>query len=218
STRRLVHLAVDECSLGAFTTALLVDAGFDELVVKVVAFTGTLTNTGEHGVTAVRLGDVVDQFLDENGLAHAGAAEQADLAALGVRSQKVENLDARDENFGFRRLLDIFRSRLVNTAHLRRGDRASFVNRLTNHVDDAAEHFRTNRNADRRARIPYRLSADQTIGRVHRDAADGVFAEVLCNLENQTRALVIRFKRVQDRGQMVPELDVHHRADNLTDS
>src|SRR5690606_19334861 len=209
--------AVDECGLGAFTAALLVDAGLDELVVKIVALTGTLADTREHGVTAVRLGDVVDQLLDENRLAHAGAAEQADLAALGVRSQEVENLDARDENFGFRRLLDIFRCGLVNTAHLRRSDRAGFINRLTNHVDDAAEHFRAHRNADRRSRIPYRLTADQTIGRVHRDAADGVFAQVLCNLKKQTRALIIRLKRVQDRGQMVPELDVHHRADNLTD-
>jgi peptide chain release factor 1 len=54
----------------------------------------------------MRLGDVVDQFHDQNGLAHAGAAEQADLAALGVGRQQVDDLDAGDEDLRFRRLLD----------------------------------------------------------------------------------------------------------------
>ena len=41
----------------------------------------------------------MDQLLDQHGLAHAGAAEQADLAALGVRSQQVDDLDAGLQNF-----------------------------------------------------------------------------------------------------------------------
>jgi hypothetical protein len=60
--RRLVHLAVDQ-GLGAFAAAFLVHAGFDHLPVEVVALAGPLAHTGEHRVTAVRLGDVVDQFL-----------------------------------------------------------------------------------------------------------------------------------------------------------
>ena len=36
---------------------------------------------------------------------HAGAAEQADLAALGVRREEVNDLDAGHENFGFGGLL-----------------------------------------------------------------------------------------------------------------
>ena len=60
------------------------NAGFDHLVIEIVAFTGPLANTGEHRVTAVRLRDVVDQLHDQHGLANAGTAEQADLAALGV--------------------------------------------------------------------------------------------------------------------------------------
>ena len=38
---------------------------------------------------------------------------------------------------------------------------------------------------DRRARIVDFLTADQTFGRVHRDGADGVFAEMLGDFENQ---------------------------------
>ena len=106
--RRLVHLAVDERRLGAFAAALLVDAGFDELVIEVVALAGALADAGEHREAAMRLGDVVDQFLDEHGLADAGAAEQADLAAARVGRQQVEHLDAGDQDLGLGRLLDIF--------------------------------------------------------------------------------------------------------------
>jgi hypothetical protein len=116
---RLVHLAIDEGALGAFGRAAVlgrvhVDAGLDHLVIEIVAFAGALADAGEHRIAAVRLGDVVDQFLDQHGLADAGAAEQADLAALGVRSQQVDDLDAGDEDLCFRRLLDIGRRRLVD--------------------------------------------------------------------------------------------------------
>ena len=139
--RRLVHLAVHQGSLGAFAAAMLVDARFDHFVVEVVAFAGALTDAGEHRVTTVRLGDVVDQFHDENGLADAGAAEQADLAALGVGREQVDDLDAGDEDLRFRRLLDIGRRVLVDGA-LGRGDqRTGFVDRLADDVHDAAERF-----------------------------------------------------------------------------
>ena len=43
-------------------------------------------------------GDIVDKLLDEDGLAHARAAEQTDLAALGIGLQKVDGFDARLED------------------------------------------------------------------------------------------------------------------------
>ena len=39
-------------------------------------------------------GDVVNQLHDDDGLADAGAAEQADLAALQVRLEQIDDLDA----------------------------------------------------------------------------------------------------------------------------
>jgi hypothetical protein len=96
------------------------DAGFDELVVEVVALAGALAHAGEHRIARVHLGDVVDQFLDEHGLAHAGAAEEADLAALGVGRQQVDDLDAGDEDLGFGRLRLEGRGRLVDGAALGR--------------------------------------------------------------------------------------------------
>ena len=56
-------------------------------MVQIVAFAGSFPDTGEYRIAAMGVGDVVDQFHDNHCLAHAGAAEKADLAALHVRGQ-----------------------------------------------------------------------------------------------------------------------------------
>ena len=122
--RRLVHLAEHQRAfrpspLASFCGSALT-LGFDELVIEVVAFAGALADAGEHRITAVGLGDVVDQFLNQHGLADAGAAEQADLAALGVRRQQVDDLDAGDENFSFGGLVGVGRRFLMDRAHVLR--------------------------------------------------------------------------------------------------
>ena len=127
--RRLVHLAVDQRALGALGGAAVllrveVDLGLDHLVIEVVALARALAHAGKHRVAAVRLGDVVDELHDQHGLADAGAAEQADLAALGVGRQQVDDLDAGDQDLGFRRLLGEGRRRLVDGALGRGLDRA----------------------------------------------------------------------------------------------
>ena len=85
--RRLVHLAVDE-------RGLLDDARLLHLEPEVGALTGALAHAGEHRHTTVLGGDPLDHLLDEHGLAHAGAAEEADLAALHVGLEQVDDLDA----------------------------------------------------------------------------------------------------------------------------
>ncbi len=97
--RRLVHLAVDQGAARTLAAAGLVHAGLDHLVIEVVALAGAFADAGQHRITAVRLGDVVDQLLHGHGLADAGAAEQADLAALGVGAQQVDHLDPGDQHF-----------------------------------------------------------------------------------------------------------------------
>ena len=93
--RRLVHLAVHE-------RGLLDDARLLHLDPEVGALTRALADTGEHRHTTVLGGDAVDHLLDEHGLADAGAAEQADLAALHVRLEQVDDLDAGLEHLRLR--------------------------------------------------------------------------------------------------------------------
>ena len=74
-------------------------------MIEIVAFAGALADAGEHRIAAVLLGDIVDEFLDDHGLADAGAAEQADLAAARIGRQQVDDLDAGDQHLRFRRLV-----------------------------------------------------------------------------------------------------------------
>ena len=73
---------------------------------EVVALARALADAGEARHAAVRLGDVVDELHDEHRLADAGAAEEADLAALAVGGEQVDDLDAGLEDLDLRRLLD----------------------------------------------------------------------------------------------------------------
>ena len=67
---------------------------------EVVALAGALADAGEHRHTAVVARDPGDHLLDEHGLADARPAEQADLAALDVRREQVDDLDAGLEHLG----------------------------------------------------------------------------------------------------------------------
>jgi len=89
----LVHLAVDEGGLGA--ALKLDDTRVHHLVVQIVALARALAHAREDGEATVRLGDVVDELHDDDGLADARAAEETNLAALGVGLDQVNHLDAR---------------------------------------------------------------------------------------------------------------------------
>src|SRR5439155_16652340 len=89
---------------------------------------------------AVLLGEVVNQLLDDHRLAHAGAAEQPDLAALGVGRQQVDDLDAGLEHLLRWRELFHRWSRLVDAAPLQvRRELFAEVDRFAGQVEDASE-------------------------------------------------------------------------------
>ena len=89
------------------------------------------------------LGDVADQLLDDDRLADAGAAEDADLAALGERRDQVDDLDAGLEDLDVGRLLVERRApRGGSGSAARRLDGTLAVDRLAEHVEHAAERRR----------------------------------------------------------------------------
>src|SRR5690606_31002311 len=61
--------------------AVIDNARFDEFFEKVETLAGTFAYAGENGIAAVSFCDVVDKFLNKNGFANAGTAEEADLTA-----------------------------------------------------------------------------------------------------------------------------------------
>ena len=183
-------------------------------MIEVVAFTGTFTHAGEHRVAAVLDGDVTDELHHVHGLAHAGAAEQADLAALGERADEVNDLDAGLEQLGRGRLL-LVRGRLAVDRHgLFGADRALLVYRPAEHVHDAPEGLDTDRYRDRRAGIGHGEAALQPVGRAHGDGAHDPVAELLLHLEREVA--VRELERVVDPGHAhARKLHVHHGADDL---
>src|SRR3546814_16676267 len=86
--------SVDHRHLGLGEVVRAHDVGLDHLVVEVVALAGALADAGEHRQAGVLGRDVVDQLEHVDRLAHAGAAEQADLVALGERDRKSTRLNS----------------------------------------------------------------------------------------------------------------------------
>ena len=127
---RLVHLAIDQRDLGLAQVLLVDDVGLGHFVVEIVAFAGALAHAGENGKAAVELGDVVDQFHDDDGLADARAAEGADFAALEEGADQVDDLDAGGQHLGRGGLVDQRRGGAVDGIAFLGDDRAAFVHRV----------------------------------------------------------------------------------------
>src|SRR5690606_28106798 len=199
------------------------DAGSCHFVVEVVAFASTLAHASEHGQAAVRLGDVVDELKHVNGLAHASAAEQANLTALGERADQVDNLDAGFEQLDRRREFVEFGRILVDGTHFFALDGAAFVNGATQHVHDASKSAFTDRHRDGCARVGHFHAAAQAVGRTHGNGTHHAVAQLLLDFEGEPgfgeiRAGIDELERVVDFWDAVAgELNIHHGADALND-
>jgi hypothetical protein len=153
------------------------DVALGQLVVQVVAFTGAFADAGEDREATVLDRDVADQLLNDDRLAHAGAAQDADLAASGERRNQVDDLDAGLEHARLDALLDQ-RGRQAMDWKVGFGiDLAFAVDRVAEHVQHATERALADRNGDWRAGVVGEQSAPQTVGRAHGHRAHDVVAE-----------------------------------------
>ena len=158
------------------------DARFLHFQPQVVALACALAHPGEDRHTAVLLGDVVDQLHNNDGLAHACAAEQSDLAAAQVGLQQVDHLDARFEHLEARGLVLERRRRTVDRVMQLGIHRAHFVHRLADDVEHPPQRFRPHRHHHRLAQADSRHAAHQALGGLQRDGADAALADVLLHL------------------------------------
>ena len=105
---------------------------------QVVALAGALADAGEHRDAAELLGDAVDHLLDEHGLADAGTAEQADLAAPTYGVEQVDDLDAGLEHLGLGSRAGRTAARAGGSASARRRRGSRDVERLAQGVEHVA--------------------------------------------------------------------------------
>ena len=145
-TGGLVHLTEHQGDLGLAIE--LNDGGLLHFVVQIVTLTGTLTDTSEDGVTTVGLGDVVDELLNEHGLADTGTTEETNLSTTGVGGDQIDDLDTSDQNLSSGGLLDELGGFTVN-GHVVLGlDGTTLVNGVTSDVHDTAESRVTDGDGD----------------------------------------------------------------------
>ena len=174
---RLVHLAEDQ-------GGLVEHARLGHLDAEVGALTGALAHAGEHRHATVLLGDPADHLGDEHGLAHAGAAEQADLAALQVRRQQVDDLDAGLEHLGLR-------ARACRTpapgggcpsARDRRTSTASTSSGSPHTLKTWPSTCVADRHLDAVAGVAHRRAPGEAVGRLHADGPHPAVADLLGHL------------------------------------
>ena len=162
------------------------------------------------------LGDVVDQFHDHDRLAHAGAAEHADLAALGVGADQVDDLDARLQDFRGGGQFLKGGGGTVNVPAFLRLDLRAVVHHVPQDVEDPAQGFPAHGHGNALAGIRHGDAALQAVRGTHGDAADRVVADMLGHLHRQGVVADGQRQRVVDcRQPALPEMNVHHGAHDL---
>src|SRR5271156_3907957 len=223
-TRWFGHLSVDQCAARFFGIPRDDYAGFLHFEPQVVAFAGAFAYARENRDAAVFHCDVVDQFLNQHGLANARAAEQADLSTFQVRLGEVHDLDAGLEHFERRGLVLKQRSRAVNGVALFVFHGAEIIDRIAEDVEHAAENAAADRDGYRLAEIERFHAADQTFSGFHRDATHAAFAEVLSDFGDDVERLGIietfagdAHRIVNERKVSLFELDINNWADDFDD-
>jgi len=204
-----VHLTVDH-------GGLFDNAGLGHFPEQVVAFPGPLANAGEHGIAVMGGGDVVDQLLNEHGLAHACAAEQTDLAALGVGADQVDDLDAGFQNFGSGLLLIISGGGAMDGPTLLGVQLFAAVDGLAQQIEHPAQALLTHRHADGCAGVGGFGPTLEAVGGAHGDAADHIVANVLGDFGHDGAAVMGNFDGAEQLGKIpVRKSNVQDRADDL---
>jgi hypothetical protein len=220
----LVHLSVDESSLGSLGgSGLLVDlddSSLNHFVVKIVTLTSTLSDSSEHRISSMVHGNVVNEFHDNDGLSDSSTSEEANLSSLGIRSEEIDNLDSGHENLLTFSLLSESGSGPVEGGELLLSfgeDGSLLVNWLTNDVDDTAESFGSHGHLNRSSSIFAILATDKSVGGFHGNGTDGVLSKMLCDLENETIAAYdFDLKSVENLRKFLIELNINDGSNYLS--
>ena len=209
----LVHLPENQ-------RRLVGHAGLAHLAPQVVALAAALAHAGEDRIAAVLHGHVVDQLLDQHGLAHTGAAEQTDLAALGIRLDQVDDLDTRLQNIRGGHLLGESRRGAVDLPPGRALVHRRFaVDGIAQHVEHTSQRLLTHRHPDTVSCGGDGQPAGKPVAACHHHAAYGLVLQVLLYLHGIALTVRLHGQGLIDGGQApLREAHVDNGAGNARDS
>ena len=137
--------------------------------------------------------NVVDELLDQHGLAHARAAEQADFSALCIRREQVNHLDTGFQHFHDRTLLLKMRRLPVDDPVRFLVKRLTAVNRLTQHIKQPSQCLFSYWNLYSLACSCYFHVPAKSLACRQHDAAHGIVANMLCYLHHKAFSLAGNF-------------------------
>ena len=109
----------------------------------------------------------------------SGTAEKADLAALHIRFQQVDDLDPGLEHLAARLEVLEWRRVAVDLPVVGHLTDVVGVERLADHVEDMAEHVVADGNGDAATGVAHDRAALETVGRLHTDAANATLTDLL---------------------------------------
>merc|ERR1712198_602416 len=173
-----------------------------------------LSDSSKDRVTSVSLGDVVNQFHDQDSLADSSTTEETNLTSLGIRGKEVDDLDTSDKDL----LLDAHLLELgglgVDGLTLVGGNGAPLIDRLTNNIDDSSKGLGSNRDHDWVTSVVDNLSTDETLGTVHGNSSDGVLSQVLGDLQDELGGSVFNLQGVKNLWESILKLNVNDGTNN----
>jgi hypothetical protein len=185
-------------------------------MVKIIALTGTLSNTSKDRESSVLLGNVVDKLHDKHGLTDTGTSEKTNLTSTSVWVNKVNNLDTGYKNLSLGLLLSESWSISVNWKSTGGINWSTLVNWLSNNVDNPAKKTRADWHLDWGFGVNTYLAANETIGGVHSNGTNGVLSKMLGDLKNNADIVILNLKSVQDRWELAIKLNVNNGANDLS--
>ena len=161
-------------------------------------------------------GNVVDQLLNEHGLTHAGAAEQTDLAALGVGGQQIDDFDARLKNVHHGTLVFKGGGLAMDGPFFLGLHRPLLIDGVTQDVEHPAQHAFAHGDGDGSAGSDDLHAAAQALAGGEHNAADGVAAHMLRYFHDLALTVQLDLQGLLDLGQAaLVKGNVHNRSHDL---
>ena len=194
-SRRLIHLPEHQGRVGQDRVIGLRDLGPLHFEPEVVSLSRPLADAGKDGITAVPGGDSGDELLDDDGLSHAGAAEEPGLAASHERAEKVDHLDARLEHLTLGRKIGELGRVLMDRSPRLGVHGAPVVDGLAEEIDDSSQRLRSDLHGQRAAGIDDVHVAAQAERGAERDGPDPAAAEMLLHLAAEPLRLAPELER-----------------------
>mmetsp|Transcript_21603 Transcript_21603/g.27489 ORF Transcript_21603/g.27489 Transcript_21603/m.27489 type:complete len:254 (-) Transcript_21603:657-1418(-) len=100
STRRFVHLTVNQSGLGS-RFSNFDNSRFNHFVVQIISFTGTFTNTSKNRETTMSTSNITDKFHNQNCFTDTSSTKKTNFSSSCIRSQKIDNLNSCDQHRSF---------------------------------------------------------------------------------------------------------------------